>query len=244
LGENVVSPEKAKKAADQYVELLNGVEKGGYHSNVSLKLTQMGLDISDHFCLENVSLVIETAKRLNNFVRIDMEGSAYTDRILNVFLKLREKFTNVGIVLQAYLMRTSKDLDAVISAKASVRICKGAYKEPANIAWQKMDDIRQNYVHLIQKCAASDIPFAIATHDVDLIKKVKADLLQKEISRDRYEFQVLYGIRNQLMEKLRSEGFRARIYVPYGSHWLPYFYRRIRERKENLFFVAGSFFHK
>jgi len=244
LGEGVKDKETADKAVQAYLDLLNAIPRAGINSHVSLKLTQMGLDIDNEYCYENMVKIIGQAKELNNFVRIDMEGSPHTQRTLDLFYRLRDKFDNVGIVIQAYLHRSEKDIQGINRIKGKVRICKGAYKEPKEIAIKKMKKIRQNFMKLAVMLFQDGIYPAIATHDDKLIKAVKAYVAEHNISRDAFEFQFLYGIRNKTQQKLAEEGYRVRTYVPFGTHWLPYFSRRLRERKENVFFVVKNLFKR
>ena len=240
LGENVASQEEAVKAASTYVTMLDEVDRLKLKANVSLKLTQMGLDMGEAFCLEQVERIVSRAADFSNFVRIDMEGSAYTDRTLSVFEKAYKKLGNVGIVLQAYLHRTDKDVDRMNELKARVRLCKGAYAEPPAIAIKQMPKIRENYMKLTEKLLKSKVYHGIATHDEKLIKATAALANQLGIAKDAFEFQMLYGIRPKRQLELVREGYNMRVYVPFGTHWLPYFYRRLRERKENVFFIVSN----
>ena len=247
LGEDVHDPEGAKTATKSYLDLLAGIEHHGVDANVSLKLSQMGLVISDKLAYDNICVLMDEARRLNNFVRIDMEGSNLTDKTLATFWRLRDQgYDNVGVVLQMYLYRTEKDIDKIIEKGGSVRLCKGAYKEPESIAWQNMADIRKNFVEQIEKIfralknAGSNVYPAIATHDDNIISETKRLQAKYNIDRSAFEFQLLYGMRQSLAVQLAAEGYKVRSYVPFGIHWFPYFYRRIRERKENLYFVLKN----
>lgn len=239
LGEDVLDREAAKRCAEANIALLRLVPEG-VERNISIKLTMMGFEISEDFCLELTAGILDEAKKLKGFVRLDMEGSKHTQRTIDAFHKLRKKYDNVGIVLQAYLHRTEDDVKDAVKRGDRVRICKGAYKEPASIAFQAMDDIRANYM----KCASlllekGNYP-AIATHDEGLMQQVLAVVKDKKIASSRYEFQMLYGLRPKRWEELVAAGHNMRVYVPYGTHWFPYFSRRLRERKENIFFVLRS----
>lgn len=241
LGEDVDDREKARRSAECNKQLLRMIP-AEVERNISIKLSMLGLDIADEFCLELTADLLETARRVGGFVRIDMEGSKYTQRTLDAFHQLRRTYDNVGIVLQAYLFRTEDDVKEAIARGDRVRICKGAYQEPPEIAWTEMDDIRANY----RKCAhllleKGNYP-AIATHDEGLIQDVLAFTREKGVASSRYEFQMLYGLRPRRWDELVAAGHRMRIYVPYGMHWMPYFYRRLRERKENVWFVVRSLF--
>ncbi len=240
LGENVMTTEEAKASADEYIALLDQIARSGVKSNVSIKLTAMGLDISDAFVLENVGRILERAKKLNNFVRIDMEGSPYTERTIQVFRTLREKYDNVGVVLQAYLHRSEEDARKLAAIQAPIRVCKGAYKEPASIAYQSMDQIRESYKAMVQILLKGKSRVGIATHDERLIRWALEWTAKENIPRDQFEFQMLYGLRRARGRELARQGYTVRSYVPYGTHWFPYFVRRLRERKENVFFVLRS----
>ncbi|HWX24642.1 MAG TPA: proline dehydrogenase family protein [Vicinamibacteria bacterium] len=241
LGEDVLDRAAAKRCAEANQALLRALPPD-VERNISIKLSMMGLDIAEDYCLELTSGILEVAREMKGFVRLDMEGSKHTQRTIDAFQKLRKTFDNVGIVLQAYLHRTLDDVKEATSRGDRVRICKGAYKEPASIAWTHMDEIRANY----RKCAHlllenGNYP-AIATHDESLVTDVIEFTRGKAIPSERFEFQMLYGLRPKRWEELVGAGYRVRVYVPYGTHWFPYFYRRLRERKENVFFVLRSLF--
>ncbi len=244
LGESVKDKETAEKAVNAYLELLSAIPKAGVDSHVSLKLTQMGLDIDTEYCFQNIERIVGRAKELGNFVRIDMEGTPHTQRTLDLFYRMRQKYDNVGIVVQAYLYRTEKDVQNLNRIQAKVRICKGAYKEPSDLAIQKMKEIRANFIRLSETLFKEGVYPAVATHDDRLIRWTKEFAAANVIGTDKYEFQYLYGIRNKTFQKLAQEGYRVRCYVPFGTHWLPYFTRRLRERKENVFFVIKNFFKR
>jgi proline dehydrogenase len=245
LGENVTNKEEADRAVQAYLDLLDTINQTRVRSYVSLKLTQMGLDIDDEYCYQNMVKIVEKAKKYNNFVRIDMEGSDYTQKTLDIFYRLHKEFNDsVGIVIQAYLFRSEKDIEDLNKIKARVRLCKGAYKEPPTIAYKKMKDIRKNFIKLAEMLFSNGNYPAIATHDDYLIDWTKNFVKEMGISNDKFEFQMLYGIRTKTQEKLAKEGYNIRIYIPFGTHWLPYFYRRLRERKENVWFVVKNLFKK
>jgi proline dehydrogenase len=242
LGENVKNEQEATAAADSYLQILDVIQREGLNSNVSIKLTQMGLDLGDDFCLKNVERIVKKAKELNNFVRIDMEGSNYTQRTLDITYKLFDEYKNVGVVIQAMLLRSESDIKKLINSGIRVRLCKGAYKEPESIAYQKKEQVNENYKKLMKMLLKDGNYPAIATHDEEIIEEAKRFAEENGIDRSRFEFQMLNGIRRDLQIALAREGYNMRVYVPYGKEWFPYFYRRLRERKENLFFVMRNFF--
>jgi len=239
LGEDVSDRAAALRIAEANKQLLQLIPDG-VERNVSIKLTTIGLDISDDLCLEQAAGVLDVAKTVGGFVRIDMEGSKHTQRTLDAFQKLRKTHDNVGIVLQAYLHRTEDDVKEVIRRGDRVRLCKGAYKEPAEVAIQKMDGIRANYAKCVRLLLDGGNYPAVATHDEKVIQDVLGYVGEKKIPAKRYEFQMLYGLRPGRWDELVAAGHNVRIYVPYGTHWFPYFTRRLRERKENVFFVLKS----
>jgi proline dehydrogenase len=243
LGENVSSKEAAEAACKDYKDLITKIVQEKLNANISIKLTMLGLDISDEFAEKLLMDLLEHSQKVGGiFVRIDMEGSPYTERTVKLFLKARAKYEHVGIVLQAYLYRTEADLKRVIDAKGRVRLCKGAYKEPQSIAFQDMADVKKNYMHLGRMLLKDGVYPAFATHDDLLINQTQA--LAKELKRDpkTFEFQMLYGLRPKTWRSIVQAGYNMRVYVPYGASWYPYFYRRLRERKENVFFIMRNLF--
>jgi proline dehydrogenase len=244
LGEAVEDKPMCDKAVQDYLDLLTKLAEVKSEAHISLKLTQMGLAIDDEYCTQNLVKIIALAKKSDRFVRIDMEGSAVTERTLKIFYNLRKQFDNVGIVVQAYLHRTEQDVRDINKVKGKVRLCKGAYKEPQEVAIKKMKDIRANFIKLSQLLFKEGVYTAIATHDTKLIKWTKAYVAENKIDNKDFEFQFLYGIRNKTQRELAKDGYRVRTYVPFGTHWIPYFYRRLRERKENVFFLAKNLFKK
>ena len=239
LGEDVLDRDAAVRSAEANKDLLRRIPPE-VERNVSIKLTTMGLDIAEDFCLELVSGVLDTARQVGGFVRIDMEGSKHTQRTIDAFRKLRSSYDNVGIVLQAYLRRTEQDVKDAIGRGDRVRICKGAYKEPPEIAFQDMDEIRASYRRAAELLLDKGSYPAIATHDESLVRHALAYAREKAIPPARFEFQMLYGLRPRRGDELVAAGYNMRVYVPYGTHWFPYFYRRLRERKENILFVVRS----
>jgi proline dehydrogenase len=246
LGENTTNEREAIAAADEYLKILDTIAQAGVHSEISLKLTQMGLDISFELCLQNMRRIVERAREYENFVCIDMESSAYTDRTLDIYERLRgEGFDNVGPVIQAYLRRSARDVERLIERGARVRLCKGAYQEPPHIAFPRKRDVDANYRKLLEmllspRAQEQGVYPAIATHDEKIIRWAIDYVQQHKISRDRFEFQMLYGIRRDLQLKLAQQGYRVRVYVSYGTHWYPYFMRRLAERPANVLFVVKN----
>lgn len=239
LGEDVLDEDAARRSAEANKDLLRRIPPE-VERNISIKLTMMGLEIATDFCLELTAGILDVAKEVGGFVRIDMEGSKHTQRTIDAFQALRRRYDNVGIVLQAYLHRTEQDVKDAVARGDRVRICKGAYKEPPEIAWKDMDDIRASYrrcAHLLLE--KGNYP-AIATHDESLVQDVLGFARERAIGSERYEFQMLYGLRPRRWDELVRSGHNMRVYVPYGHHWFPYFYRRLRERKENIYFVLRS----
>lgn len=242
LGESISSEEEAESDVREYFHVLDRISEAGINSNVSVKPTQLGLDIDYDLCLRNIRRIVEYAKQYENFVRIDMEDSPRTDATLNIFKTLRREFDNVGIVLQAYLYRTEKDLDEMLSIGAKVRLCKGAYDEPETVAFPEKDDVDRNFVKLMKTLLKSGIYHGIATHDDRMIDATRQFARAEAIGLDAFEFQMLYGIRQSQQLKLAKAGYRMRTYVPYGEYWYPYFMRRLAERPANVWFVLRSLF--
>ncbi len=246
LGENTSNEREAIAAADEYLKILDTIAQTQVQSEVSLKLTQMGLDISFELCLQNMRRILERARAHQNFVCIDMESSAYTDRTLDLYETLRrEGFENVGVVIQSYLKRSTRDIERLIEWGVKVRLCKGAYQEPPRIAFPSKRDVDANYIKLLEKLFSppareKGVYPAIATHDERLIRWTIDYARQHQISQDRFEFQMLYGIRRDLQLKLAQEGYRVRVYVSYGTHWYPYFMRRLAERPANVLFLVRN----
>ena len=245
LGEDVLEREAAIKTRDTYLSMLDAIRAAGVRSNVSVKLTAMGLLIDEDFALDNLLQILDRAgANPDPFVRIDMEGSAVTGRTLHAFERAFALKPNVGIVLQAYLKRTPGDVERANALGARVRLCKGAYKEPREIAYKTMTEIRSQYLRLSEELLAHGTYPGIATHDRRLISGVKELARSRGITPDRFEFQMLYGCRPALQRSIVSEGYRLRIYVPFGTHWSGYFYRRVAERRENMLFALSSIFSR
>lgn len=240
LGEMVNTREEAEHASHEYLTALDEIQKSKANSNVSLKLTQFGLGMDESFCQDNVEKVVARAAELNNFVRIDMENSPYTDATLRILTNLRKKYENVGVVIQAYLFRSEKDVENLIAMNTRIRLCKGAYKEPPEISFEKKEDTDGNFIKLMKILLKSEIYHGIATHDPNMIEATKQFVKQEGITTDKFEFQMLYGIRRDLQEQLIRENYRVRIYVPYGGEWYSYLMRRMAERPANLMFVLRN----
>ena len=242
LGESVTDRETAERAAASYVATLDRIAAEGLDANVSLKLTQMGLDLGVDTCLEVLRPVVEAGRRHGIFVRVDMEGSAYTDRTLETVRRLRADGHDVGAVLQSYLHRSRTDAAALAAEGCRVRVCKGAYAEPESIAYHDRAEIGRSFVDCMITLLEADAYPAAATHDPDMIAAVQAAAAERGIGKDRYEFQLLYGIGRDIQERVLAEGHRLRIYVPYGEQWWAYYMRRMAERPANVrFFLRGLF---
>ncbi|QJR37945.1 proline dehydrogenase family protein [Gemmatimonas groenlandica] len=242
LGESVSSEAEARDTGRQYLEILDRIEQKKLQANVSVKLTALGQDISDELGLEVVRQVLDRAKQYNSFARLDMESSAYTDRTLDTFEhKLYPDYpANVGVVLQSSLRRTLDDVERANRLKCRVRICKGAYLEPATVAFPDKADVDRNYVEAMHRLMEHGNYPGIATHDELIINEAKRFAKERGIASDRFEFQMLYGVRRDLQEQIVKEGYRMRVYVPFGSQWYPYLMRRLAERPANIAFMAGN----
>jgi len=246
LGENVTNEAQARQAANDYVHILDRIAESGVRSNVSVKLTQLGMDIGRDVVMANLRLVLDAARAHDNFVRIDMEGSEYTQRTLDLYEDLRDEgYENMGVVIQSYLYRSLGDIKRLIKRGASIRLCKGAYKEPASIAFPHKRDVDQNFIACTRllfspEARANGVRAAIATHDERMIAWAKALAGEAGLTQADYEFQMLYGVRRDLQLALAREGYRVRVYVPYGTEWYPYFMRRLAERPANVLFILRS----
>jgi proline dehydrogenase len=244
LNESVNSVAATEDEVREYLHLLKLIDERKIDSNVSIKLTQFGLEIDPELAYRNARQIVEGAARRGNFVRIDMEGSNVTQVTLDIFRRLRSEFglNDVGIVLQSYLYRTMDDARELLQVPARIRLCKGAYDEPPKVAYPDKKDVDDNYVRVMQLLLSSGTYHGIATHDPKMIDAT-IDFAQREgIAKDAFEFQMLYGIRRDLQEQLARDDWRMRIYVPYGKHWYPYFMRRLGERPANIWFVLKNFF--
>lgn len=259
LGEHTSNPEIARQATQDIIEILNTIEREGVRANVSIKLTQIGLAVDEDLCVENLNRILNTAVKLNTFVRIDMEDSQWVEKTIKIFLASQDLCSceNVGIVIQSYLFRSEADVAALLLTGSRIRLCKGAYKEPEEIAFPEKKDVDANFDLIVKQLfngalknnhpEISDdgkippIP-AIATHDENRILFAKKELEKSEYPKNAVEFQMLHGIRRDLQVSLAEEGYPVRVYVPYGSEWYPYFTRRLAERPANLWFFISNFF--
>jgi len=244
LGESVHNEAEARVAGEAYITMLDRIHERKADANVSVKLTAMGLDISEELCIATMHKILQRARDYGSFVRIDMESSEYTQRTLDLFeRRLYPAYPeNVGIVLQSYLYRTFADVERGILIKARVRLCKGAYKEPETVAFPDKKDVDANYIRCIHELMLHGNYPGIATHDEAIIKEAKRFAKANNIPPDRYEFQMLYGVRRDLQDQLVREGYRMRVYVPFGTQWYPYLMRRLAERPANVAFLTGSVF--
>jgi proline dehydrogenase len=242
LGESVASEAEARRAAETYRSIFDRIAAEKLDANVSLKLTQLGLDLNASLCEELLESVVALAERYGNFVRIDMEGSAYTQRTIDLCKRMRAKSSAVGTVLQSYLYRSEQDANDLIRIGCRIRLCKGAYQEPPEVAFPKKADVDANYIKLMKLLLPSGIYHGIATHDPRMIAATEEFVASNGIARDQFEFQMLYGIRTDLQDKLNHEGYRLRVYVPFGQDWFPYFMRRLAERPANLTFFLRNLF--
>jgi proline dehydrogenase len=242
LGENVTSLVEASASRDVYLNAIARIAEEKIDGNVSIKLTQFGIDISEPACRSNVEDLVRAANELGSFVRVDMESSQYTERTLQLVCDLHARWRAVGAVIQAYLRRSEKDVEEMCRRGIHVRLCKGAYLEPPEVAFQDKADVDHNFVHLMKMLLAAGTYPAIATHDEKMIEATKSFARARNISRNSFEFQMLYGIRRDLQRRLVAQGYRLRIYVPFGKAWYPYFMRRLAERPANLAFLARNLF--
>jgi proline dehydrogenase len=244
LGENVSTTADAQRARDAYLEVFDRIDREKLYANVSCKLTQLGLDLSAEFCEGLVLSVVERAAAYENFLRVDMEGSVYTQRTVELVKRIRARNPAIGTVIQAYLYRSEGDIQDLLAYGCRVRLCKGAYKESAEVAFERKRDVDANFVRLMQMLLPSGFYHAIATHDPHMIGETIRWAAAKQISKDDFEFQMLYGIRTDLQRRLVKGGYRVRVYIPYGRDWFPYFMRRLAERPANIGFLLRNFFQK
>jgi proline dehydrogenase len=259
LGEHTSNPEKARQATSEIIEILERIDREGVRSNVSIKLTQIGLAVDENLCADNLNRILYTAVDLNTFIRIDMEDSPWVDKTLKLFRLMQERYNceNIGIVIQSYLYRSSEDVSDLLQAGSRIRLCKGAYDEPKEIAYPKKSEVDANFDSIVEQLVAGSlanhtptlsedgkippIP-AIATHDEKRVIFTKQHIGKSGYPKQAIEFQMLHGIRRDLQENLAAEGYPVRVYVPFGSEWYPFFMRRLAERPANLWFFLSNFF--
>jgi proline dehydrogenase len=243
LGESVTERAQAEHSAAIYHQLLDAIAERGLRANVSVKLTQMGMEMDPAFAEAIVANIVEHAAYIKSFVRIDMEGSEYTEATIAMTERLHARFPGaVGTVLQAYLHRTAADVERLVAQGIRIRLCKGAYKEPATVAFPEKSAVDANYVTLMKRLVTSGVFCGIATHDEAIVEQMRAFVTAQKVDKRAFEFQMLYGVRRDLQRKLAREGFGVRVYIPFGTAWYPYFMRRLAERPANLIFLAKNFF--
>ena len=246
LGENISEREEAERVRDHYIGALGEISQGGHNAQVSVKLTQLGLDLEEDFCLRNLTAIIRAAAERKNTVWIDMEQSRYVDRTISIFKKARAGSRDVGLCLQSYLLRTEKDLGDLLPIEPSIRLVKGAYAEPANVAYKKKSDVDENYVRLaktlLDSAKKGKASVGIATHDPALINWAMKRATDEGCPKENYEFQLLYGVRAEEQTRIAAEGYRIRTLISYGSFWFPWYVRRLAERPANVLFVIKNLF--
>jgi len=242
LGENVLTAADSQRARDAYLEVFDRIAAEKLNANVSCKLTQLGLDLSPEFSEGQALSIVERAASYDNFLRVDMEGSAYTERTLEVVKKVRQRSPAIGTVIQAYLYRSEQDVQDLLAIGCRIRLCKGAYSEPPQLAFPKKEDLDANYIKLVRLRLPSGFYHGIATHDPRMIGATIRIAAESKVAKDDFEFQMLYGVRTDLQRQLVRDGYRLRIYIPYGRDWFPYFMRRLAERPANLGFFVRNFF--
>lgn len=242
LGENSTTTADAQRARDAYLEIFERIHQEGLQANVSCKLTQLGLDLNADFCQGLVISIVEFAARYENFLRVDMEGSAYTQRTIDLVSNVRARNPAIGTVIQAYLYRSETDIQNLLACGCRIRLCKGAYKEPADVAYPAKKDVDYNYARLMKILLPSGFYHGIATHDPRMIAETIRWAAARKITKDDFEFQMLYGVRTDLQRRLVKDGYRIRVYIPYGNDWFPYFMRRLAERPANLGFMIRNLF--
>ena len=243
LGENVTNREEARQSAALYHQLLDEITARGLKANVSIKLTHMGLDVDEKLAHENVCALVAHAVRCHNFIRVDMEGSPYVERTLALVRDLHRvpgHEDTVGAVIQSYLRRSQRDVEELLAERIRIRLCKGAYKEPPELAFQKKSEVDSNYIRLMKVLLKSGVYHGIATHDEKIVAATKNFARAEKIAPESFEFQMLHGIRRDLQQSLVREGWRMRVYIPFGTEWYPYLMRRLGERPANVFFIARN----
>lgn len=242
LGENVHSLETAAAARDDYCQILEAIARHELQSTISVKLTQLGLDLSEERCRANLETVVACAERTSSFVQVDMESSAHTERTLALVQELRQRYAAVGAVIQAYLYRSESDLRELLRQNIRVRLCKGAYQEPPAVAFPSKAAVDRNFLRLMRLLLSSRLYHSIATHDSQMIEEARRYAGEIGLPKDGFEFQMLYGVRRPLQNELAQQGYRLRVYVPFGKEWFPYYMRRLAERPANVLFALRSLF--
>ncbi len=243
LGENVTTVEEASKVKDGYIEMVRELDRRGIDGNISIKLTQLGLDVKPggrELCQRLTEEILAAAASLGRDIEMDMEGSPYTDVTLDIFEAVRRQRENAGLAIQAYLYRTAKDIERLAPLRPKIRLVKGAYREAKEIAYQKKQDVDANYCRLLDKLLDGRFVTAIATHDSAMLDHARKRIAERSLGQNQYEFQMIYGIRRDLQQQIRAQGHALRIYVPYGAEWCPYFMRRLSERPANCWFVLRN----
>ncbi|PFO08665.1 proline dehydrogenase [Bacillus sp. AFS076308] len=240
LGEFVYTEEEALESAAMCIQTLDAINEAGVNSNLSLKMTSLGLDISKELCMKNMGKILDRAKLYNNFVRIDMEDYAHCQLSIDIYKELRKDYDNVGLVIQAYLFRTEQDITDLNQLNANLRLVKGAYKESPSVAFPEKKDVDENYKKIIKRHLLNGNYTAVATHDETMIEYTKSVVNEHQIPKEQFEFQMLYGICEDIQARLVKEGFKVRVYVPYGVDWFGYFMRRLAERPANVWFVLKN----
>jgi proline dehydrogenase len=242
LGENTLSREDAVRSAQEIIGIFDRIQAEKVDCNVSVKLTQLGMDLDTGFCFENLRDIVRRAREHGNFVRVDMEDSRYTERTVELVRRVHAEMDNVGAVLQAYLYRTERDAVRLLEQGIRIRLCKGAYLEPENVAFKEKRVTDTNFLHLTKMLLESGVYHGIATHDEAIIRAICDFARGRSIPKERFEFQMLYGVRRDLQQRLTRDGYPVRIYIPYGQRWYPYFMRRLAERPANLLFILRNLF--
>ncbi|TWD94590.1 L-proline dehydrogenase [Neobacillus bataviensis] len=240
LGEFVYTEEEALESSAMCIQTLDAINEAGVNSNLSLKMTSLGLDISKELCMKNMRKILDRAKLYNNFVRIDMEDYAHCQLSIDIYKELRKEYDNVGLVIQAYLFRTEQDINDLNQLNANLRLVKGAYKESPSVAFPEKKDVDENYQKIIKQHLLNGNYTAVATHDETMIEYTKSVVSEHQIPKNQFEFQMLYGICEEIQARLVKEGFKVRVYVPYGVDWFGYFMRRLAERPANVWFVLKN----
>lgn len=242
LGEAVTTKKESEEAKNQCLQVLDAINEHKLNSNLSLKPTQIGLAIDEEFCYNQLVEILEKAKGYNNFVRIDMEDSPFTDATIKMFKRLKEKYDNVGIVVQAYLKRTLNDVKSLNSLGTNYRLCKGIYIEPEEISYKDYQKVRDNYLEILKQMFTDGNYVGIATHDDYLVENAYKMIKEMKIPKDKYEFQMLYGVKENLRDKINADGHKIRIYVPFGEHWYKYSIRRLQENPNMAWYITKSIF--